>query len=271
MATGVRRIARSALRVWFWRAVFVALGLKLLLGGFLVLAVLAAVGAIETKNRQDDDRREEELGLRQPDQPAANSVGAPTGPIGAPAGAVDLGTPDPARTQNGFSYTAAAAIDFDGDPYAYAPAESGLPTSDYLANAGRPGNWWGIETDTGKPSGRPKIRSDGYYVSQTSLRLRGRSLDARVVPFVALPNGYKGAKLGDYALLTNNATGQRIWAVFGDVSPRQARVEMSPAAATAIGVGFKKSGTTANAGSITVTIYPGSRNLDDLAARVGGR
>lgn len=271
MSTAVRRVARSAFRRWFWRLLLAVVGLKLLLlVGGLGTILLAAL-ALSESQRQEDERREEELELRRPDQASASSVGAPDGPIGAPVGAVDLGRPDPALVQNGFSYTAPAAIDFDGDPYAYAPEGSGLPTSDYLANAGRPGNWWGLETDTGRPSGQPKIRSDGYYISQTALRLHGRSLDARAVPFVALPAGYMGAKLGDYALVTNNSTGQRIWAVFGDVSPRQAKVEVSPAAAKALGVGFTKAGTTANAGSLTVTIYPGSRNLADLAARVGGR
>ncbi|MBS0658183.1 MAG: hypothetical protein JSR82_08050 [Verrucomicrobia bacterium] len=271
MATLARSVAKSALRRWLWRALVAAVGLKLLFLGLLTLIILALTGVMQEERRREAARQEESLGLPLPDQPAARAEGAPTGPIAPAAGAIDIGAPDPARAQQGFSYTAPAAIDYDGDPFAYAPPTSGLPTSDYLANAGRPGNWWGLETDTGKPSGTPKVRSDGYYISQTSLRLHGRSLDARVVPFVALPHGYMGAKLGDYALVTNNSTGQRIWAVFGDVSPRQARVEVSPAAAKALGVGFTKGGTTSNAGSLTVTIYPGTRNLTDLAARVGGR
>lgn len=268
MATTLQRAGGRAARRWLWRALLALLGFKLLLAMLILGVVAVALTAVSELQRSSDHRREEELQLRQPEQPASRSVGAPTGSIDAPPGAIDLGGPAPALAQQGYSYTAPAAIDFDGDPYAYAPEGSGLPTSDYLANAGRPGNWWGLETDTGKPSGKPLVRSDGYYISQTSLRLNGRSLDARTVPFVALPAGYMGARLGDYALVTNQSTGRRIWAVFGDVSPRQSKVEVSPAAARALGVGFTKAGTTANAGALTVTIYPGSRNLADLAARL---
>lgn len=183
-------------------------------------------------------------------------------PPGVVSGSV--GAPDPSRIGASSEYTAPAAIDYDGDPKAYAPEGSGLPTSDYLANAGRPGNWWGIETDTGKPSGNPKIGPDGYYISQTSLKIGGKSLNSQSVPFVALPRNFAGAKLGDYVLLVNNETGAKCWTIYGDVSPRQAKVEMSPAAARELGVGFNKRGTTSNAGSITATVYPGTANLSNI-------
>ena len=65
-------------------------------------------------------------------------------------------------------YKAKMAIDADGSPQAYGPNNSGL---DWTANAGSPGNWWGVVTDV---SGNPIIQgpSDpfpGLYVSTTSL------------------------------------------------------------------------------------------------------
>ena len=100
-------------------------------------------------------------------------------------------------------------IDADGAPDAYHPDNIGL---DYLANAGRPGKWWGLATDE---SGEPYIQvgdgkepimvvaqadSDpcpGYYVSTTALvddRYETfdprRYVDSTAVPFVALPRNY---------------------------------------------------------------------------------
>ena len=71
-----------------------------------------------------------------------------------------------------YFFEAGMAINADGAYRAYHPTPGkGL---DYLANAGEPGNWWALVTDTGKPSGRPVVQgaadpAPGYYVSTTSL------------------------------------------------------------------------------------------------------
>lgn len=175
-------------------------------------------------------------------------------------GSYDIGTPDPSKLGSGTSYTAPASIDYDGAPNAYAPDGSGLQTLDYLRNAGYPGNWWGIETDSGSPGGQPKIGPGGYYISTTSLKLNGQYCNSLTVPFVALPQGYGGARLGDYCLVKNNTNNTWIWCIFADVSPKQSKVEVSAAAAQALGIGFDKRGVTSNGSSLTVTVYPGSRN-----------
>lgn len=233
-------------RAWVWLSLG-TIGGPIALCGVVALA-LVAVGVVASGG---DDA---------PGNPPLLSGQAP--PPGVISGSV--GEPDPSRIGPSSAYTAPAAIDFDGDPHAYAPENSGLATSDFLANAGRPGNWWGIKTDNGERNGNPIVGSDGYYISQTSLQIGGQALNAQSVPFVALPRGFAGAKLGDYVLLVNNETGQKCWAIYGDVSPRQAKVEMSPAAARLIGVGFEKRGTTSAAGSITATIYPGTADLSKL-------
>ena len=47
------------------------------------------------------------------------------------------------------------AVDADGAPDAYHPLDLG---TDYLRNAGSPGNWRGIVTDTGRPNGKPVVQ-----------------------------------------------------------------------------------------------------------------
>ena len=64
-------------------------------------------------------------------------------------------------------------IDADGSPHAYHPNGS-PPGLDYLANAGSPGNWWGIATDNQKSSGNPVVQDSsdpapGFYVATTAL------------------------------------------------------------------------------------------------------
>lgn len=95
-------------------------------------------------------------------------------------------------------FKAGLQIDADGAPNAYHPKGRpyGLEKTSY---AGRPGNWWGIATDTGRGDGQPIIQGPndpfpGGYVSTTALRDRTKSdhdptsyVDARVVPYLSLP------------------------------------------------------------------------------------
>lgn len=80
------------------------------------------------------------------------------------------------------SWTGPAPIDVDGAPDAY--HQDDHKGRDYLANAGRPGNWWGIVTDTDHIAGhvgkgQPLVQGQagvpafseatrGYYVSCTA-------------------------------------------------------------------------------------------------------
>lgn len=70
-------------------------------------------------------------------------------------------------------FTAGMTIDGDGSPHCYHPRGS-PPGLDFLANAGRPGNWWALATTTKKPSGRPLVQkasdpAPGFFISMTSL------------------------------------------------------------------------------------------------------
>src|SRR5919201_6108990 len=100
-----------------------------------------------------------------------------------------------------FFYESGMMIDADGAYHAYHPdGKSGL---DYLANAGKPGNWWALVTDTGQPSGSPIIQRDadpapGFYIATTSLADSSldrqdprRYVNSEAINFFVLP-----AKLG---------------------------------------------------------------------------
>lgn len=84
-------------------------------------------------------------------------------------------------------------VDGDGSPRCYGPQDSGL---DFTANAGHPGNWWGVVTDQ---NGRPVVQDEndpapGMWVSQTSYVRSGhatddpkRYLNSEKIVFMVLP------------------------------------------------------------------------------------
>jgi hypothetical protein len=89
-------------------------------------------------------------------------------------------------------------VDADGAPKAYGPHDSGL---DNIANAGSPGDWYGLATDgpNCEGSGTPLVQgpsdpAPGFYVSTTTLsdpavndcRKQRNYIDATSIPYVAL-------------------------------------------------------------------------------------
>jgi len=122
------------------------------------------------------------------------------------------------------------AVDADGAFRAYHPNNRlGL---DSIEHAGHPGGWWALATDTGKPSGHPVLQGNndpapGYFVSMTSLvdpnipyeRDPHRFVDAASIPYVVLPpEGFKHAKLGDFATVVNLRNGNVSGAIVADES-----------------------------------------------------
>ena len=179
--------------------------------------------------------------------------------------------PEPApEAVEAFTFVAGMAIDADGCPRAYHPdAKSGL---DHLANGGKPGDWWGVVTANGKPSGEPVVQGDddpapGFYVSQTALfdpdyELTDprRYVDACEIPYIVLPlDDTRGAGLGDFAMVINHANGRRCGAIFADLGPGHKLGEGSIALAECLGVKSspKHGGTD---GGIMYIVFPGSGN-----------
>lgn len=172
----------------------------------------------------------------------------------------------------GFVYGAGMAVDADGAYRAYHP-ENGMGL-DSIEHAGHPGNWWALATDTGTPKGRPVVQgkndpAPGYYVSMTSLfdasisneRNPRRFVDASVIPYVVLPpEGFKHAKLGDFATVVNLQNGKVSVAIIADESaPELPMGEGSIALASALGVDPDPRSGGVEKG-IGYVIYPGSGN-----------
>jgi hypothetical protein len=176
------------------------------------------------------------------------------------------------------------AVDADGAYHAYHPNNRlGL---DSIEDAGHPGDWWALATDTGKPNGRPVIQgkddpAPGYYVSMTSLYDSSiadehnprRFVDAASVPYVVLPpEGFKHAKLGDFATVVNLQNGKVAGGIVADESaPGLPMGEGSMALAKMLGIDSNPRTGGIERG-VAYVIYPGSGNSEprspDEIARV---
>ena len=163
-----------------------------------------------------------------------------------------------------------------GQPPAYAPdGYPGPKPLDVLADAGSPGQWWGIVTDS---SGNPIVQSEsdpcpGAYVSPTSLQLLKPDgshyastdpmayVDAATVPFLVicpeLRNGVAPIVLGCRAVLTNTENNITIEAVVADGGNTNEMGEISYAAAQALGNLGTPLSVNNEGHLLTMEIYPG--------------
>jgi hypothetical protein len=152
---------------------------------------------------------------------------------------------------NALLYVAGMQVDADGDEKAYAPSGSGLAPLDFLGNAGNPGNWWGITTDSG---GSPYVQKSyhlapGYYVSSTALEDTRfpasnpqRFLDSSQIPFFVLPGNFSSGipapmqppKLGDLGVGYNTKTGDNNAMIYADIGPKEKIGEGSIALASSL-------------------------------------
>ena len=186
--------------------------------------------------------------------------------------AVRVGTYDVTRAGIALVWKAGMAIDADGAPNAYHPTPgTGL---DHLANAGKPGNWWGVVTDDGTAKGSPVVQGPddpfpGYYVSPTSLVDKSKGLrdpkryvDSTTIPYLALPPEVLvskltgGARLGDYAAVIDG-DGDVAYAIVADVGPKGKLGEGSIALADALGIPSnpRRGGRTSG---LTYVVFAGS-------------
>ena len=182
-----------------------------------------------------------------------------------------------------FIYRAGMAVDADGAYRAYHPNDRmGL---DSIEHAGHPGDWWALATDTGNPKGRPVLQgkndpAPGFYVSMTSLfdasitdeHNPRRFVDAMSVPYVVLPpEGFKHARLGDFATVVNLQNSKVAGAIIADESaPELPMGEGSIALARALGIDSDPRSGGVEKG-IAYVIHPGSGNrkpraLDEIAS-----
>lgn len=164
-----------------------------------------------------------------------------------------------------YSRTGKVSIDYDGSPTAYHPSDA--VGDDYLQNAGRPGNWWGIVTNS---NGTPYVQPSGYYISTTSWVNpnvsskfnQRRFVNAEVIPYVAMTSGdkAKGMAHGDFVLLTNTSSGAQIWSMICDYAGYRANphAELSPEAARLLGISFTRNGVGSSS-QVKQEFFKGSR------------
>lgn len=168
--------------------------------------------------------------------------------------------------KKGVAFKGGLSLDADGSPHAYNPSNTGL---DALGNAGRPGNWWGLATDSrGKPVVQgPNDPAPGYYVSTTALadpRFKStdprRYVDSEQIPFIAMPPQLKsqGVQLGDLVAVRNERTGKTVFAVVADVGPKDHLGEGSIKLAQELGLNANARNGGAGSG-ISYVAFPGSK------------
>ena len=160
----------------------------------------------------------------------------------------------------------------DGVPV-YAPAGFSPRPLDFLANAGEPGNWWGVVTDNGEKDGNPIIQKNmdpapGAYVSATSYRwphrLRTNPLayvDAVSVPYIVLPSHWRkqaiGVVLGCKATIYDNKSGLTLECGVLDFGPRTKLGEASIAAAKFFDVPHSPKNGGTNVKRFVYRFFPG--------------
>jgi hypothetical protein len=151
-----------------------------------------------------------------------------TQPITGAGGAPDFGSPQDTGQFGVASFTASsvAKIDTDGDP-----SEQGYDVN------------WNAQT-SGNINGQPVNSAEYAYVVMSQGQMAA-----------------SGAQIGDWALVTNNATGQTVWARVEDVGPPNGTGEISEAAATAVGIQFQRSSWTVGNPTVTVQVYSGTASI----------
>ena len=173
--------------------------------------------------------------------------------------------------KSGFFYTSGMTIDADGSYRAFHSISS--KGTDDLKNAGHPGNWWGLVTDSGEPTGRPVVQgpkdpAPGFYISQTGIEdtSKGnkdprRYADADRIPYIVLSGASSqnpGATFGDYAVVYNRANKTFAYAMYGDHWPTPKVGEGSIALAKALGIPASARDGGIDAG-VTFLVFPKSR------------
>jgi hypothetical protein len=161
-------------------------------------------------------------------------------------------------------YKTGATVNGDGSPHCYHPDDS--EALDYLANAGSPGNWWGIYA----PNGKPVLQSiahpaPGYYISTTALTNPAHPedhpdhyIDSERYPFMVIPGSFgQGWKLGDVGMCWNQKSGDTMYCATADVGPANHIGEVSMLLAKCLGLAHDpKSGGTES--GIVYLVFPGS-------------
>lgn len=161
-------------------------------------------------------------------------------------------------------YKTGATVNGDGSPHCYHSDDD--QALDYLANAGSPGNWWGIYA----PNDEPIVQSiyhpaPGYYVSTTALTNAAypedhpdHYIDSERYPFCVVPGNFgNGWKLGDVGFVLNEKTQDNMYCATADIGPANHIGEVSMLLAKCLGLKPDPKSGGCESGIVYV-VFPGS-------------
>lgn len=119
-----------------------------------------------------------------------------------------------------------------------------------------------VDIDGADAEGKPyDARGDKYYQPRTSLLYKGRSLDAREVPYVVvplqLPKLVKGVVLGCRAVVEDMLSDFKAVGVVGDLGPTFKTGEVSVRMAQVLGLNDSPVNGGCEQKRFRYTIYPG--------------
>jgi hypothetical protein len=147
-------------------------------------------------------------------------------------------------------FTSKMAIDADGSPRTYHLKNAPGTLAD-IRQAGRPGKWWEIATENGRPDGKPCIQKypdpfPGFCVSSTTLNDKNRPfcdyrkyVNSEKIPYIALPPKMEkkwGVRLGDFAVVINRRNMKMAYAIYADWGPNNKIGEGSIKLAELLGI-----------------------------------
>lgn len=171
---------------------------------------------------------------------------------------------------NALCFESGMAIDIDGYAGAYHLTDgSGIKGADFISDAGENGDWYGVLTDTGLPTGNPIKQGPndpkpGFLISTTALQDHSKAIndptryvDAETVRYISIPPELEemGAKMGDYCVVSYN--GNCITAVIADVGPRNKYGEGSFSLASSLHIPSSPRNGGVDSG-VGYVIFPGS-------------
>ena len=114
-----------------------------------------------------------------------------------------------------------------------------------------------IDTD-----GNPAMQGhDADWKPNTAGKVNGQDVNSAQYAYVVMSKeqmAASGVSLGDWALVTNNATGQSTWARVEDIGPAGGTGEISQATASGVGIQYQDNGFAVGDPSVTVNAYAGT-------------
>lgn len=164
-------------------------------------------------------------------------------------------------------------------PLGGGPGSAVTPSADVQSDAAGPcspvGGAAALGSASYTTSSTAKIDSDGDPAAQGhdanwQPQTNG-GVNAAAYSFVVMSRQQmldSGASFGDWATITNNATGQSTWAKVMDKGPPGGTGEISEAAATRVGIQYTDDRFTVGDPSVTVQVYGGTADVQSDCSTV---